>query len=38
MVAFEIAIRPLKALQALSKARGNRIGADLVRLKRAAAD
>jgi len=34
MVAFEVVIRPLKALQALSEARGNRIGADLVRLSR----
>jgi hypothetical protein len=38
MVAFEVVIRLLKAPQALSEARGNRIGSDLVRLKQAAAD
>jgi len=37
MVEFEVMIRPLKALQALSEAMGNRIGPELARLKQAAA-
>lgn len=37
MVAFEVMIRPLKALQALAEAMGNRIGPQLMALKAAAA-
>jgi hypothetical protein len=37
MIEFEVMIRPLKALQALSDAMGNRIGPELTRLKQAAA-
>jgi hypothetical protein len=33
MIEFEVMIRPLKALQALSEAMGNRIGPELARLK-----
>jgi len=37
MVEFEVMIRPLKALQALAEAMGNRIGPQLTALKAAAA-
>ena len=37
MIEFEVMIRPIKALQALGEEMGNRIGADLARLKQAAA-
>jgi hypothetical protein len=36
MIEFEVMIRPLKALQALAEAMGNRIGPELARLKQAA--
>jgi hypothetical protein len=36
MVEFEVMIRPLKALQALAEAMGNRIGPQLMALKAAA--
>jgi hypothetical protein len=35
MIEFEVIIRPLKALQALAEAMGNRIGPELARLKQA---
>jgi hypothetical protein len=35
MIEFEVMIRPLKALQALAEAMGNRIGPELARLKQA---
>jgi hypothetical protein len=35
MVEFEVMIRPLKALQALAEAMGNRIGPQLMALKSA---
>ncbi len=37
MIEFEVMIRPIKALQALGVAMGNRIGPELIRLKQAAA-
>jgi hypothetical protein len=37
MTEFEVMIRPIKALQALGEAMGNRIGPELLRLKAAAA-
>jgi hypothetical protein len=37
MVDFEVMIRPMKALQAVGEAMGNRIGPQLARLKEAAA-
>ena len=37
MIEFEVMVRPIKALQALGEEMGNRIGRDLIRLKRAAA-
>jgi hypothetical protein len=36
MVEFEVMVRPIKALQALGEAMGNRIGPELSRLKQAA--
>ena len=36
MTEFEVMIRPIKALQALGEAMGNRIGPHLARLKQAA--
>ena len=36
MIEFEVMIRPIKALQALGEAMGNRIGPQLARLKEAA--
>jgi hypothetical protein len=37
MIEFEVMVRPIKALQALGEEMGNRIGRELIRLKRAAA-
>jgi hypothetical protein len=37
MIEFEVMVRPIKALQALGEAMGNRIGPELARLKEAAA-
>jgi hypothetical protein len=37
MIEFEVMVRPIKALQALGVAMGNRIGPELIRLKQAAA-
>jgi hypothetical protein len=37
MLEFEVMVRPIKALQALGEAMGNRIGPELMRLKAAAA-
>ena len=36
MIEFEVMVRPIKALQALGEEMGNRIGPELMRLKRAA--